>query len=161
MYMAGVSSFVASTSFLIKGSESRLQGYTLVYMWKEVGKDECVCTYRDTLRNIYGMRVRISVAFVPRSAPPLNSKPRPSWNADFAPLVHISWWFARVATVILWRSDLYIEVLTWVVMVPHERVGSEGETSFSKDSVDCSVWTMCGRCALNGSSPLQFMSLQN
>ena len=29
-------------------------------------------------------------------------------------------------------------------MVPHERVGSGGETSFSKDSV------VCGRCALNG-----------
>ena len=47
-------------------------------------------------------------------------------------------------------------------MVPHERVGSEGETSFSKDSVDCSVWTCVEDVHnLNGSSPLQFMSLQN
>ena len=44
----GFSSFVASTSFLIKGSESRLQGYTVVYVWKEVGKEEWVRTYRDT-----------------------------------------------------------------------------------------------------------------
>ena len=29
-------------------------------------------------------------------------------------------------------------------MIPHERVGSGCETSFSKDSV------VCGRCALNG-----------
>ena len=40
-------------------------------------------------------------------------------------------------------------------MIPHERVGSGGETSFSKD---CAV---CGRCALNGFNHLQIVSLQN
>ena len=39
--------------------------------------------------------------------------------------------------------------------MPHVKVGSGGETSFSKDCV------VCGRCALNGFNPLKFVSLQN
>ena len=37
-------------------------------------------------------------------------------------------------------------------MIPHERVGSGGETSFSKDNV------VCVRCALNGFNPLETVS---
>ena len=37
-------------------------------------------------------------------------------------------------------------------MIPHERVGSGGETSFSN---------VCGRCALNGFDRLKTVSLLN
>ena len=40
-------------------------------------------------------------------------------------------------------------------MIPHERVGFGGETSFSNENV------VCVRCALNGFNPLETVSLQD